>query len=103
MSDYARVRKFLVRGSVAGIAFLAFLFGSYAAANWETVLLALNGAPFGETDPIFGRDFSFYIFTLPALRFLHGWLVAVIAYGAIRNPPPPNPGADDPASLNFGN
>ncbi|MGH7541203.1 MAG: UPF0182 family protein, partial [Gemmatimonadota bacterium] len=32
--------------------------------------------PFGESDPIFGRDFSFYIFTLPALRLAHGWLVA---------------------------
>jgi uncharacterized membrane protein (UPF0182 family) len=84
VSDYARVRTFLVRGWFVGVAFLAFLFGSYAASNWETVLLALNAASFGESDPIFGRDFSFYIFTLPALRFLHGWLVAVIvALGAM--------------------
>jgi uncharacterized membrane protein (UPF0182 family) len=84
VSDYLRIHKFLRRGAVAVAGFAALVLGSYAASNWETVLLALNAAPFGESDPIFGRDFSFYIFTLPALRFLHGWLVAaIVALGAI--------------------
>ena len=84
VSDYLLIHKFLRRGAVVVAGFAALFLGSYAASNWETVLLALNAAPFGESDPIFGRDFSFYIFTLPALRFLHGWLVAaIVALGAI--------------------
>ena len=30
--------------------------------------------PFGTTEPLFGRDPAFYVFTLPWLRFLQGWL-----------------------------
>jgi hypothetical protein len=84
VSDYLRIHRFLRRGATAVAGFAALVLGSYAASNWETVLLALNAAPFGESDPIFGRDFSFYIFTLPALRFLHGWLVAAtVAIGVM--------------------
>src|SRR5262245_37483465 len=35
--------------------------------SWETFLLFRHQVPFGETDPIFGRDIAFYFFTLPAL------------------------------------
>ncbi|CAN5265736.1 UPF0182 family protein [soil metagenome] len=49
--------------------------GSAAAwsGNWETVLLFLNGAEWGITDPILGRDIGYYVFDLPFLRFLLGW------------------------------
>jgi len=84
MLDYFRVHKVLVRAGFAVAILVALFLGVTAAAEWETVLLALKAAPFGEADPIFGRDFSFYIFTLPALRFAHGWLVgAVVGLGAI--------------------
>ncbi|MGH2540775.1 MAG: UPF0182 family protein, partial [Actinomycetota bacterium] len=32
------------------------------------------GVTFGATDPLFGRDPAFYIFSLPWLKFLQGWL-----------------------------
>jgi uncharacterized protein len=35
--------------------------------SWETYLKFRHQVPFGETDPIFGRDIAFYFFTLPAL------------------------------------
>ncbi|MFQ5890844.1 MAG: UPF0182 family protein [Gemmatimonadota bacterium] len=82
--DYHFLHKFLVRGVAAVVLLAAVLLGLYAASEWETVLLALNAVPFGESDPIFGRDFSFYIFTLPALRLAHGWLLAaVVGLGVI--------------------
>jgi uncharacterized membrane protein (UPF0182 family) len=28
-----------------------------------------------QTDPIFGHDFSFFIFTLPAIELLRFWLM----------------------------
>src|SRR5699024_4756083 len=42
--------------------------GSTISSQWKTVLVALNGEPFGETDPEFGIDLSFYLFSLPFWR-----------------------------------
>lgn len=82
--DYHFAQRFLVRGAVVATLVAAVFLGMFAAAEWETVLLALDSVPFGETDPIFGRDFSFYIFTLPALRLAHGWLLtALVSFGLL--------------------
>ncbi len=82
--DYHLVHKLLVRVAAVVVLLAAIFLGSYAGSEWETVLLAMNAVPFGQSDPIFGRDFSFYIFTLPALRLVHGWLVAaVVVLGVI--------------------
>jgi uncharacterized protein len=48
--------------------------------EWQTFLLWRNsgGVTFGSAEPLFGRDPSFYIFTLPWLRFLQGWLFSAL-------------------------
>ncbi len=48
---------------------------------WDTVLLALYRSPFGIADPVFSRDIGFYVFTLPALSAVLGFLsgIAVIS------------------------
>ena len=56
------------------VGFLAGLVGTEA---WARVLLALRGTPFGIADPVFSRDVGFYVFTLPALSFALGFLVAL--------------------------
>ena len=40
----------------------------YLAQHYMDFLLLLNSVSFGETDPVFGHDISFYVFTLPAIR-----------------------------------
>ncbi len=67
--------RWLVVG--AGL-FLAFLFASAAAGQWEEILLLLNATPFGLADPIFGRDVAFYVFNLPVYQFFHGWLLMLL-------------------------
>lgn len=54
----------------AGLASLVvgFLIGVGYAANWERVWRWLRRVDFGSSDPVFGRDVSFYFFTLPFLR-----------------------------------
>ncbi|WP_367307511.1 UPF0182 family membrane protein [Demequina lignilytica] len=47
-----------VVGLVAGLAL---------SSQWSMVLAFLNRQEFGEADPIFGLDASFYVFTLPVL------------------------------------
>lgn len=48
--------------------------GLLAAGQWDRALRAWHAVPFGETEPLFGRDVGFYVFTLPALRAGLGWL-----------------------------
>jgi len=62
---------------VGGPALLGLFAGVAAQGQWQAVLLFLNRAPFGETDPQFGMDLSFFVFTLPALRAGLGFLLAV--------------------------
>jgi uncharacterized protein len=64
--------------------FVALTIGGAVASNWETVLLWINRVPFdpaGEgvaTDPIFGRDIGFFLFSLPFLRFVQATVVALL-------------------------
>ncbi len=56
-------------------AFFAFFMGTGASSAWEELLLYFNQQPFGMIDPIFDRDVSFFLFTLPIWQFLRGWLM----------------------------
>jgi uncharacterized membrane protein (UPF0182 family) len=47
---------------------IALLIGISAASNWLMWLSYFNAEPFGTSDALFGRDVSFYVFTLPAFR-----------------------------------
>ena len=62
---------------------LGFFGGLAASSQWQTVLVALNAEQFGQTDPQFGLDLSFYLFALPAWRFLVSFLMAVAFIGAV--------------------
>jgi uncharacterized membrane protein (UPF0182 family) len=68
---------------IAAPVLVGFFAGVASAAQWRTVLLALNSQPFGTTDPQFHVDLSFYIFTLPTLRFLLSLLIAVVVVSGI--------------------
>ncbi len=59
-----------------GCAALALIVGIGVSHQWSTYLLWRNGAglTFGSPEPLFNRDPAFYIFSLPWLRFLQGWL-----------------------------
>ncbi len=61
------------------IAVLSFFAGARATGSWPTVLEYVNRVPFGHGDPLFGRDLSFYFFTLPFWRLLYGWSTALVA------------------------
>ncbi len=49
---------------------LGFLFSSVSSELWKIVLKFFNQTPFGNTDPIFGKDISFYVFSLPFYSFI---------------------------------
>ncbi len=76
--DPAAIRRIVTILLVAGTLFMAVIFGSVAGGSWETILSWLNGVSFGQTDPQFNKDISFYIFDLPAYHFLQGWFLALM-------------------------
>jgi uncharacterized membrane protein (UPF0182 family) len=52
--------------------------GASAAGAWRIYLLWANAVPFGTEDAQFHKDIGFYVFTLPWLRHIQGFLVAGI-------------------------
>ena len=66
-------------GLLAGLAVLVGLFFALPARGmWLTALKSFNASPFGQSDPILGRDLSFYVFRLPWLKFLQGWFLWLV-------------------------
>jgi hypothetical protein len=63
---------------LTGAAVLALLMGINLSANWEEVLLYLNQIPFGLADPVFQRDVSFFLFSLPVWSDIRTWLLVVL-------------------------
>ena len=59
-----------------GAGLLSLLVGIGVSRQWQVFLLWRNstGIDFGNVEPIFERDPAFYIFSLPWLKFLQGWL-----------------------------
>src|SRR2546426_4437292 len=56
---------------------LALLFGLGAAGGWLGVLQLLHRTSFGVTDPVFGRDVGYYVFTVPVIAGVIGLVIAV--------------------------
>ncbi len=63
---------------ILGTALLSLIFGLVAQGNWEVVLRFFNGQPFGIADPVFHREIGFYVFSLPFLHFVRGWLMGAL-------------------------
>lgn len=57
---------------------VALMVGASVSGTWETVLLYLNQGNFNLTDPVFHRDVSFFVFTLPFWQGLRTWLFVAV-------------------------
>ncbi|MFN0284863.1 MAG: UPF0182 family protein [Kineosporiaceae bacterium] len=69
----------LRRVVVIGVPIALGLFaGSAASQQWQTFLLWWNRVPFGTRDEQFSMDIGFFVFTLPWLQFISGFLTAVV-------------------------
>ncbi|OGR84269.1 MAG: hypothetical protein A2901_03625 [Elusimicrobia bacterium RIFCSPLOWO2_01_FULL_54_10] len=51
---------------------------NWAAGRWEMFLKFQNAVSFGVLDPVFGRDISFYVFSLPFYKFLLQFFLIVV-------------------------
>ena len=48
--------------------FLAFMVGAGGSVSWGNFARFYFRAPFGVTDPVFNRDISYYVFTVPMIQ-----------------------------------
>ncbi|MDB9822894.1 UPF0182 family protein [Deltaproteobacteria bacterium] len=71
-------KKLLILVAVGATVLAALFLAGRPASEWEMILCFLNGVAFNQTDPVFQKDFSFYVFTLPALGFVRSWLITVV-------------------------
>ena len=63
---------------------VGFFFGAAAMSEWRTLLAWMNRTAFGATDPEFGVDISFYVFSLPWWRFIiDSGMVIVVLCGLV--------------------
>ena len=50
---------------------------------WSKILLSFHPISFNHSEPLFGKDISFYIFHLPIWELLGFWLIGLSLYGFI--------------------
>lgn len=84
MERYQQALEPMRRILMVAIPVVLGLFGGLTMlAQWDTVALFFMQEPFGEKDPQFGFDMSFFMFTLPFLRMVAGYLITVLVLSAV--------------------
>ncbi|MTJ14057.1 UPF0182 family protein [Anabaena sp. UHCC 0187] len=58
-------------------------FGWMLSQFWSKILLSFHTTSFHNSEPLFGKDISFYIFSLPLWELLEFWLIGLCLYGFI--------------------
>jgi uncharacterized membrane protein (UPF0182 family) len=61
---------------------VGLVIGSAQTSNWDTILKWLYAAPFGRSDPLFGYDLGFYVFSLPVYELMRDWALLIIFLSA---------------------
>ncbi|WP_035810238.1 UPF0182 family protein [Curtobacterium sp. S6] len=84
MERYQQALEPMRRILMIAIPVVVGLFGGLTLlAQWDTVALFFAREPFGQTDPQFGFDLSFFMFTLPFLRLVAGYVITVLVLAGI--------------------
>ena len=76
-------KKFPFALKLVVITILSVVTGMGVSSKWFTFLQYINQTSFNLVDPIFAKDFSFYIFSLPFYQFILGFLMSTVMLTAI--------------------
>ena len=68
---------------LAAILAVSFFIASRASEQWNMVLSFFNQQPFGTSDPIFGKDIGFYVFSLPFYMFVREQLLILLLFAGL--------------------
>ncbi len=79
LEQYRRAIEPVRRAAMIAIPLiLGILAGLTLAGNWKAYLLWRNGGSFGVKDPQFGKDVGFFVFTLPWIQLVIGFLTMAL-------------------------
>lgn len=62
---------------------IGFFGGIALSSNWQTILKYIYQTPFNNTDPVFGYDLSYYVFSLPFVKLVTGFLFFILVFSFI--------------------
>lgn len=69
---------------IAGVAvLLGILIAAGETGNWGMVLQYIHQQPYGQPDPLYGKDMSFWLFSLPAYIALKNWMLMTVVLSAM--------------------
>ena len=66
-----------------GALVLAALVALGETDNWDVALRFIRQAPYGQSDPLYGKDIGFYLFSLPAYVALKNWMLLTLVLCAL--------------------
>src|SRR5881409_2781819 len=78
--DVTRLLRRLALPTALG---LSLVFGVGTAGGWLGVLQFLRRTPFGVTDPVFGRDVGYYVFTVPVIAGALGLITTLTTFALV--------------------
>ena len=64
--------------ALAAVLLVSVLIALGEMGQWELILRYLHQVPYGQTDPQFGKDIGFYLFSLPVYVAVKDWLLLVL-------------------------
>ena len=67
----------------SGAGFLALLVAWGEVNNWGVFLRFLYQVPYGVNDPLYDKDISFYLFSLPAYVAIKNWMLLTLFLSAL--------------------
>ena len=73
------IAGFIERWGIRLALLLGVIFGLNVWESWELILQYRHHSPFGEVDPLFGRDIAYYVFELPILELASKLLLLLLA------------------------
>lgn len=77
-------RDTLKRAALPVAIVVGIFFGISFSSDWSTYAAFINRVATPTiSDPVFGRSLSFYLFTLPVLESIAGWLLGITVIGLV--------------------
>ena len=87
--DVARAVRGRIPSAVVAVAHrgrspssFGILIAAGETGNWDPVLRFIHQAPYGQRDPLYGKDIGFYLFSLPAYVALKNWMLVTLVLSA---------------------
>jgi uncharacterized membrane protein (UPF0182 family) len=66
-----------------GVFIIGVIMAGILSPNWMELLALFNAETFPVSDPIFGNNVGFYVFTLPFINTFTGWLLGLLIVALI--------------------